>query len=1105
MKKSFVGRCRLFAVFTAVLVSSALHAQYFKVVEASKETGVPASHILGSGQVNPIAADIAADIGDSVRDIANSIAQSFLRQIQEQLWGPVIHTGTLTVRYVRATDLQLGNTLNSTYKFMRPSTPEGWVRLGDVASSNNRGLGTPVMIVKDDPRYLKMPEGFDLVWGDNWDNFSASATTIWFPRAPSGYVAMGFAVQGGSDEPYVGLYRCVREDLVVKGQFKGFGAFSNYPNLYMQLYGVVPLPGSGPVLAPNTVWWGWWDDRFGANENSVPRIPHVGNAGGSPSRAFVTPYLLKGVDPQKVYDDAVQGITALYQSRVDEASTKGAGAFTSDPALQQHFGTFAATLQKAQAAIAAANASAPAPGLTTNRIPVTPQPTQPNDLPKATSSYAQGQSAQPAQPPPIREWSVGSTFDSSNNSATRSLSDLPGLRNIPAFQNVQLSDAKVFQGKIAAGPERDQPYIVATGNVTVNLETVGNITGRAVALSRLYVQDGLRSGILVFISTDQIRSAAHLNESPLSQLGLSQAAVAFATEPHQWLQNELPEEVRTELAKILPQDHPLAFRKDVTVMMKASLNGAVSLDKYLTVVPPELLLTGIFPGPTNEKFKLVTEPLGEFNTSFLPPSLALGKPSLEFVPGSAIALVAPFSLNIADVVKCEMPLRLEFPAGGVGVNVAVSGKIPGDWNNPFGVPDMALKNMTLFGTFGGATPSLGLGADTTFLGKQMRIAGSFSFAPLTLSALKAADLTLSLDDIAKVQQSISRSVSSSASVEPVAIPGQLIEIRNAAMTVASVSVPSEGIEKGTTYQGDLHINGAKVASALVRVSSGNGLRIQTVTDPVSLGPISITGSGGDRGPKLDLLYWPLTTPPYNLQQHCYFTGKITVAGAGMDALMILDRQKVSLDMHGQLAGSKITMTATGNNVIDDLSAISRMNVMGEFSSDFCSQLENKVVEATGNNEAVKFAVKMIGSSIFRVKSAGFQTSYEYLMSGGPVTLNVACSILGSDFNVPLPFALNSSGPDSLVSALANKVIEEAKKNFADVWDAAWNAAKGAAEAVANEAKAAAEASAQAANQAIETSYSSLTSAADSARAVGETIVSSIVDSISAGVSKLKFW
>ncbi|MBI4661639.1 MAG: Vps62-related protein [Verrucomicrobia bacterium] len=89
--------------------------------------------------------------------------------------------------------------------------PAGYVRLGDYAQTNYDPPALPMMIVKDDLDLVAPPTDYDLVWSYA---YAATPVSIWYPRAPAGFVAMGCVAQKGLDKPPLDLLRCVRQELV---------------------------------------------------------------------------------------------------------------------------------------------------------------------------------------------------------------------------------------------------------------------------------------------------------------------------------------------------------------------------------------------------------------------------------------------------------------------------------------------------------------------------------------------------------------------------------------------------------------------------------------------------------------------------------------------------------------------------------------------------------------------------------------------------------------------------------------------------------------------------------------------------------------------------
>ena len=67
--------------------------------------------------------------------------------------------------------------------------------------------------------FLRAPEGFDLV-GQIKKHRGTEGVSFWFPKAPSGFVALGcVASKSSPTKEDFSLLRCIRSDMVAGGQF----------------------------------------------------------------------------------------------------------------------------------------------------------------------------------------------------------------------------------------------------------------------------------------------------------------------------------------------------------------------------------------------------------------------------------------------------------------------------------------------------------------------------------------------------------------------------------------------------------------------------------------------------------------------------------------------------------------------------------------------------------------------------------------------------------------------------------------------------------------------------------------------------------------------
>ncbi|WOL09557.1 hypothetical protein Cni_G18310 [Canna indica] len=100
----------------------------------------------------------------------------------------------------------------------RPLCPDGYVSVGDIAHIGSHP--PPVAAVyQDSGRNFGLPLGYDLVWRNCAEDYVAPLT-IWFPRAPEGYVALGCVAVAAYEEPRLDSAYCVNERIVEEAIFE---------------------------------------------------------------------------------------------------------------------------------------------------------------------------------------------------------------------------------------------------------------------------------------------------------------------------------------------------------------------------------------------------------------------------------------------------------------------------------------------------------------------------------------------------------------------------------------------------------------------------------------------------------------------------------------------------------------------------------------------------------------------------------------------------------------------------------------------------------------------------------------------------------------------
>ncbi|KAG0604101.1 hypothetical protein M758_10G145000 [Ceratodon purpureus] len=106
----------------------------------------------------------------------------------------------------------MGSTAGATISFWRPVAPPGYVSVGDVAYVGSDPESQSVIVYRYDEDRFEKPVGYDLVWR-NWKDGSGSPVSIWMPKAPEGYEALGCVVCADYQEPDLDVAWCVIRDL----------------------------------------------------------------------------------------------------------------------------------------------------------------------------------------------------------------------------------------------------------------------------------------------------------------------------------------------------------------------------------------------------------------------------------------------------------------------------------------------------------------------------------------------------------------------------------------------------------------------------------------------------------------------------------------------------------------------------------------------------------------------------------------------------------------------------------------------------------------------------------------------------------------------------
>ncbi|XP_073111690.1 uncharacterized protein [Elaeis guineensis] len=100
----------------------------------------------------------------------------------------------------------------------RPLCPDGYISVGDIA---HVGTHPPhvAAIYQDSDRNFALPMGYDLVWRNCAEDYAAPLS-IWLPRPPDGYIAVGCVALAAYEEPALDSAYCAREGIVEDALFE---------------------------------------------------------------------------------------------------------------------------------------------------------------------------------------------------------------------------------------------------------------------------------------------------------------------------------------------------------------------------------------------------------------------------------------------------------------------------------------------------------------------------------------------------------------------------------------------------------------------------------------------------------------------------------------------------------------------------------------------------------------------------------------------------------------------------------------------------------------------------------------------------------------------
>ncbi|KAL6642664.1 hypothetical protein ACP70R_020845 [Stipagrostis hirtigluma subsp. patula] len=104
------------------------------------------------------------------------------------------------------------------FSIWRPLCPNGFVSTGDVAHVGTH-LPHFAEVYKNVDGNFTLPLGYDLVWRNCAEDYR-SPVSIWLPRAPEGYVALGCVAVPAFEEPPLGSAFCMNERFVEDAEFE---------------------------------------------------------------------------------------------------------------------------------------------------------------------------------------------------------------------------------------------------------------------------------------------------------------------------------------------------------------------------------------------------------------------------------------------------------------------------------------------------------------------------------------------------------------------------------------------------------------------------------------------------------------------------------------------------------------------------------------------------------------------------------------------------------------------------------------------------------------------------------------------------------------------
>lgn len=992
----------------------------------------------------------------------NQASWKLIRTTKPDLPDGAFFTKHLTVLYSNVYERRMwqdkGSHAKTDGSFWRIKTIPGWVRLGDTISANHNTPAIPGLLVKDDSEFLKKPVDYRLVWADHHSGADEDGS-VWEPVPPPGFVALGHVAQSGYHKPSLDVVRCVKKECVSQGKFIG--------PLWTS-FGSHCWPFAGYLTSSR-------------NENDIGVFALAGAKSNKPFWSVVSPafppYALKGLAPEEMrkrlekegldaynskhkicYDNYLKTHGRVYNEKKAAVAKAMALALTSrghkldsiDHAKDEFRTVYDNTKNSIQEFRNDDNWNN---GSTKDWIKT--EKNAHNVHHGVQPHHTKNHSNQIA--------AVTKKYDAFKSHHTMLFNDIPGLGKIEFLRDTEIKNIKFIQGQIPYKNKRDhEPYMILMGEATVDFPVAGKMSGRIILFSRLYIEHGIRTGFVLFTDLRTLKKRLKdLNKAPFDIIKFSdKAAVIFGNKKHAWKYAEFPEPVLKTFKTIADvKKAKIEFSDNLAILAGCGLNNNElfkPVKKILHSPPPEFLLTGLFPKNNKEKFKLKAHLLTQYNLKFFPPGLKIGTPDLELTVGANLKLISFIAFNLSPDLPIHIPAWIDIPLNfkdSLKFSLTINAKIPGEWKNPFKINGLTFKHMTVFGTIGNVAPSLGLSLDMD-MGMNIGLTGGIACdSPIGLSLLGAKLPEVKFKDLVIFQTHLAKAafphMAGHAILPKANLPLDQFSIKNFSCTVSLSDIPAKDIYKGYSVSGDLYWENTELGSVYARFLANKGMQMKTITRKFKLGPVALTGSGHHKnaskklnGPALDFEYRPLNKPPYNLRQHCYFSGKVQIYKAPMDVLLDLRKDAVLLRLLGKFDGFNIYVEGSGHHhILTDITQGGQMSLSGNFEQDFMDYLEDKVRDKVGGNTYVKQALDLISSSLINIKSVEFSTSLNELSQGKIASLKVKAAILGDNVTMNMDYQWSDTG--SIIGKIGDRVIAIAKDklpNFAKLWHDLKNAA-----------------------------------------------------------------